>query len=73
MPSISRRALRLIVARSTCQRSSRRSTTAPTASTPDAWPIRVGTPGSVRATSDTIVPGSAAATASAIEPVPVNA
>ncbi len=35
--------------------------------------MRVGTPGSGRATSDTTVPGSAAATASAIEPVPVNA
>lgn len=67
VPSISRRALRLRTARSTCHRPWRDATTAPTASTPDAAPIRAGTPGNVRATSDTTVPGSAAASASAID------
>ncbi len=67
-PVIRRRALRDNTALSTRQRPSRCDTSAPTASIPDTWPIRVGTPGRVLATSLTTVPGRAAATASAIEP-----
>jgi len=70
-PLIRRRALRDISARSIRQTPLSQTSSAPAASTPETCPMRVATPGRVRAISLARLPGSAAAAASAIEPVPV--